>query len=442
VAPQSEPEAFEGGHRLRRLRRPFYGWWIVGAGIIAQALSAGLLQQAFGSYVVLLERDFGWNRASLAGAFSLARVEDGLLGPLQGWVLDRFGARAVMRVGMLIFAGGFFLFAQIDSIPAFYAAYVVMAVGASLAGFLSVTTVIVNWFEEKRQTAMGIALLGTAVGGFSLPLVVWALETLGWRAVANLSGLIVLLIGLPMTQIIRHRPEPYGYLPDGRQPADEDSVDPAQPDRRPGRAVDFSAREAVRTRAFWLISLAHAASVLVVAAVQVHFTAHLVGSLGYTLSFAATMTTVMTAANFLGRPLGGWLAGRIGSRAVIVGCMMLHAGSLIALAYGSAFVLVAAFAIGNGLAWGARVPVIVTMRAEYFGAKSFGAIMGISSSVVTVASVSAPFLAGLSYDVTGSYTFGFTALAAAAALGTLFLVFLPKPVAAAENVLLRPEPAQ
>lgn len=407
---------------------PFYGWWIVGAAIGAQALSAGLLQQAFGSYIVLLERDFGWNRTALSGAFSLARVEDGLLGPIQGWFLDRLGPRAVMRAGMLLFAGGFFLFARIDSITGFYVAYLVMAVGASFAGFLSITTVIVNWFEEKRQTAMGIALLGTAIGGFSLPLVVWGLESFGWRTVANVSGLIVLAVGLPLTQVIRQRPEPYGYLPDGRKPEDvEARTDSEAPVRRPSQGPQFTVRQALRTKAFWYISLAHAASVLVVAVVQVHFTAHLVGSLDYSLGAAATLTTIMTAANFAGRPLGGWLANRVSSRYVIMGCMLLHAGSLLALAYGTAMPVLVGFAIGNGLAWGARVPVIVTMRAEYFGTKAFGSIMGLSSSVVTVASVAAPFLAGLSYDVTGSYTFGFTALAASAALGTLFLVFLPRP---------------
>ncbi|MFN8586075.1 MAG: MFS transporter [Dehalococcoidia bacterium] len=411
---------------MPRLRLPFYGWWIVGAAIGAQALSAGLLQQSFGSYIVLLERDFGWNRTALSGAFSLARVEDGLLGPIQGWLLDRLGPRAVMRAGMLMFAAGFFLFARIDTITWFYIAYLVMAVGASFAGFLSITTVIVNWFEEKRQTAMGIALLGTAIGGFSLPLVVWGLETWGWRTVANVSGIIVLLVGLPLTQIVRQRPEPYGYLPDGRKPEDSGAA-AASVVRLSSNIPDFTVRQALRTKAFWYISLAHAASVLVVAVVQVHFTAHLVGSLSYSLGAAATLTTVMTAANFAGRPLGGWLASRIGSRAVIMGCMLLHAGSLLALAYGTAMPVLVGFAIGNGLAWGARVPVIVTMRAEYFGAKSFGSIMGLSSSVVTIASVSAPFLAGLSYDVTGSYTFGFTALAIAAALGTLFLVFLPRP---------------
>ena len=415
---------------MLKLRRPFYGWWIVGAAIGAQALSAGLMQQAFGSYIVLLQRDFGWSRTALSGAFSLARVEDGLLGPFQGWLLDRLGPRVVMRTGVLIFAAGFFVFARINSIPAFYGAYMLMAVGASLAGFLSITTVIVNWFEQKLQTAMGIALLGTAIGGFSLPLVVFGLDTLGWRAVADISGVIVLAVGLPLTQIIRQRPEPYGYLPDGRQPGEAAAVATTRDGRRVTPEVDFTVRQALRTRAFWFISLAHAASVLVVSVVQVHFTAHLVGSLGYSLSLAASMTTIMTATNFAGRPLGGWVANRVGSHAVIMACMLMHAVSLLALAYSSAVAVIVAFAITNGLAWGARVPVVVTMRAEYFGSTSFGAIMGLSSSVVTVASVSAPLLAGLSYDLTGSYTFGFTALAVAAALGSLFVVFLPKPTVA------------
>jgi MFS family permease len=422
---------------LLKLRRPFYGWWIVGAAIVAQALSAGLLQQAFGSYIVLLQADFGWNRTALSGAFSLARVEDGLLGPFQGWLLDRLGPRAVMRAGMVVFAAGFFVFARINSVPAFYGAYVLMAIGASLAGFLSITTVIVNWFERQRQTAMGIALLGTAIGGFSLPLVVWGLETLGWRAVANISGIIVLAVGLPLTQIIRQRPEPYGYLPDGRQPRAADSGASEASSPSAPAEVSFTAREAVRTRAFWLISLAHAGSVLVVSVVQVHFTAHLVGSLGYSLGLAAAMTTIMTAANFVGRPLGGWIAGRVGSRLVIIVCMLMHATSLLALAYSSSVAVIVGFAVANGLAWGARVPVIVTMRAEYFGSKSFGAIMGLSTSVVTVASVSAPLLAGLSYDLTGSYVFGFTALAISAALGSLFVVFLPK----ASDVLRAPAAA-
>ncbi len=424
----------------RRLARPFYGWWIVGAAVVLQALPAGLLQQAYGAYVVLLEREFGWNRTTLSGAFSVVRMEEGLLGPLQGVLLDRFGPRTVMRVGTVVFAAGFFVFARIDSVVGFYGAFMIMAIGASLAGFLSVTTAIVNWFDRKRSMAMGIALLGTAVGGLLLPLVVWGLEAWGWRAMANISGAIILIVGLPFVQIIRHKPEHYGLLPDGRTPTEVlpavDGVEAAP--LLPEEPASFTTRDAMRTRAFWFISLAHTASVLVVSVVMVHFVAYATTDLGYSLKAAAGIVTLQTITNLIGRPLGGWVADLTSSRLVTIVAMLGHAVALLLLAYATAPWMIVAFALLNGLAWGARVPVVVSMRAEYFGSRSFGAIMGVSSLVVTLGGVIAPVVAAWAYDATQSYTASFTILAILSGLGSLFLVFLPKPTRAPDAPALRP----
>lgn len=411
----------------RRLARPFYGWWIVAAAVVLQALPAGLLQQAYGAYVVLLEREFGWSRTVLSGAFSVVRMEEGLLGPAQGWLLDRFGPRSVMRIGNVIFALGFFVFARIDSVAGFYAAFMIMAVGASLAGFLSITTAIVNWFDQKRSVAMGIALLGTAVGGLLVPLVVWGLEAWGWRTMANVSGAVILAVGLPLVQVIRHRPEQYGLLPDGRvaQAPASGVGEPFSP--LPPEPVSFTARDAMRTRAFWFISLAHTASVLVVSVVMVHFVAYATTALGYSLKAAAGIVTLQTVTNLLGRPLGGWAADRTSSRLVTMVAMLSHAVALLLLAFAQSPWMVIAFALLNGLAWGARVPVVVSMRAEYFGSRSFGAIMGLSSLVVTFGGVIAPIAAAWAYDATQSYTLSFAILAVLAGLGSLFLLFLPKP---------------
>lgn len=414
---------------MARLRRPFYGWWIVGAAIVLQALPSGLLQQAYGSYVVLLEREFGWSRTTLSGAFSAVRLEEGLLGPLQGWMLDRFGPRAVMRIGVLVFAAGFFLFARIDSVVGFYVAFLVMAVGASMMGFLSITTAIVQWFQRKRSTAMGLALLGTALGGFALPLVVWGLENWGWRTVANVSAVIILVVGLPVTQIVRHRPQQYGLLPDGRQPSapsEDGTVDTGDAE---GPAM--TAREAMRTRAFWFISFAHTGSVLVVSVIQVHFVAYVTEDLGLTLAAAAWMFTLQTLTNLISRPIGGWLADRWSSRHVTAAAMLGHMVALVILAFSTNIWGVAIAALLNGWCWGVRVPVIVSMRAEYFGSGSFGAIMGISSLVVTSGAVVAPIAAAWAYDVLGSYTISFVLLAVLAGLSSLFLLVLPKPGAGA-----------
>ncbi|MDO9444001.1 MAG: MFS transporter, partial [Dehalococcoidia bacterium] len=320
----------------RRLTQPFYGWWIVGAAIVLQALPTALMGQAFGSYVVLLERDFGWSRTTLSGAFSAIRLEEGLLGPAQGWMLDRFGPRAVMRAGVAVFALGFFVFARVDSVFQFYAAALILAVGASLAGFLSVTTAIVNWFERKRSLAMGIALLGTAVGGLLVPFVVMGMEAWGWRAMANISGLIVLIVGFPTVQVVRHRPEQYGMLPDGRVAVEPDGPSTDRIVGRPMPAddeeVSMTTRQAMRTRAFWYISLAHTASVLVVSVVMAHFVLYATTTLGYTLAQAALFGVMQQVTNFAGRPLGGWLADRTNSRLVTIVAMLGHMVALLLLA--------------------------------------------------------------------------------------------------------------
>ncbi len=424
--------------------RIFYGWWIVGAGFGVQALVGGLLFHAYGAYVVLLERDFGWSRTMLSVAFSLARVEDGLLGPLQGWMIDRFGPRAVMRAGFVTFGVAFMAFSRIDSVATFYAAFILMAVGAALAGFLSITTAVVNWFNRRRTLAIGLAMIGFAAGGLVQPVVVAALESYGWRSVAFASGVIVIVVGLPLAQVVRHRPEPYGELPDGGPPqsvaagGDGASAIPETP--------GFTAREALRTRSFWLISLGHASALLVVSAVMVHFVAHVNESLGYSLAQAATVIMLMTGLSVIGQIGGGYLGDRMSMRLIMGSCMLGHAAGLLLLTFATSLWMVIAFAVLHGLAWGARVPVILAIRAEYFGTVSFGTIMGFSSLITMIGMIVGPILAGVLYDISGNYEVGFTVLAVLAGLGSLFFVFATRPQpparisrAAGQLVQRRPE---
>jgi sugar phosphate permease len=405
--------------------RIFYGWFMVAAGFCVQLLTGGLMNQAYGAYVVLLQADFGWSKTSLAAAFSLARFENGLLGPVEGWLIDRFGPRTVMRVGLFIFGVGFIIFSQVNSLPAFYAAFFIMAVGQSLGGFLPLTVAVVNWFRRRRATALAIMGTGFAVGGLCVPIVVLALETFGWRATAFMSGVIVLTVALPLTAVIRHRPEQYGMTVDG--------VPEGEPlDARPGAAaeaapVDFTPREAVRTRAFWLISLGHGSALLVVSAVLVHLVAHLNENLGYSLGTAALVVTLMTCMQMAGQLGGGILGDRFSKRLICTLCMLMHAAGLLLVAYATTLVMVVAFAILHGLGWGMRGPLMQAMRADYFGRASFGMIMGLSALIVTFGNTLGPLVAGAMADRTGSYETGFTVLAVMAGIGSLFFFLATKP---------------
>ena len=428
-----------GAGRLRgRARGVYYGWWIVAASAGIQMLQAGLMSQAYGAYVSVLRADFGWSTTALAFGYSLQPVQNGLLGPVQGWMIDRWGPRPVMRAGMLMFGGAFLAFSQINSLLTFYIVFVVMAVGSSLAGFMSIMTTLVQWFERRRATAMSVSQTGMSVGGMLVPLVAWSLTTLGWRETAFISGLLVLGVGLPLTQIIRPNPEAYGLLPDGASPADVRAATPASGQAEPvnGR-VDFTPRQALRTRAFWFISFGHAMALLVVSAVMVHLILHLEDERGFSLSQAAAVVAVMTLVTALGQIGGGFLGDRFDKRKIAALAMFGHSAGLLALAWGGSFYWVILFILLHGIAWGMRGPLMQAMRADYFGRRHFGTIMGYSSLVIMFGMVLGPLVAGYMADRFGNYQYGFTLLAALAALGSIFFVLAtppPPPLAAAASI--------
>ena len=415
----------------------FYGWAIVGAGFGSMAMSGALMFHAFGAYVVLLQEDFGWSRTTLAIAFALQRVESGLLGPIDGWLVDRFGPRKMMLTGVVIFGAGFMLLSVTNGLPMFYLAFLVLAVGAALGSFLPASVAVVNWFLRRRATALAIMMLGLAAGGLVQPLVAGGMETLGWRTMAFLSGVIVIAAGLPLAALLRHHPEEHGWTLDGDPPPDAAAAleardgadgDAASAPSAPAREYSFTARQALRTQAFWLIGVGHGLSLVVIGAVNVHFIAHVHESLGYSVTAAASMITVMTVAQVAGQLGGGFLGDRYDKRTLIVAAMVLNAAALGLLAFASSLSMVVAFAVANGIGFGARIPLTTALRADYFGGEHYGTITGFSSMVVTVGIVTGPLVAGASYDLSGSYTIGFAGLALLASLGAFVFVFTRKPL--------------
>jgi MFS family permease len=416
---------------LDRIVRPqgqvFYGWWIVLASSGVQWLAAVLWMQSYGAYMVLLQQDFGWSKAMVAGAFALTRIESGILGPLQGWLVDRFGPRAILTIGTVLFGVGFILFGQVESLLTFYLTFALIALGASLGGFATLMVAIVNWFSRHRSKAIAVSQLGFSLGGLSVPLIIWALEAFGWRATAVVSGLLVLVVGLPLVQVVRHRPEAQGELADGHVAPE------GGPEARFSLGGDFTAREAMRTRSFWLISVGHALALLTVSAMMVHLVPHLTEGMGYTLSSAGMVVAVLTAFQLLGQLSGGYLGDLFNKRLICGVCMFAHAGGLLLVTYADSMAGVLAFTLLHGLAWGTRGPLMVSLRADYFGPTSFGTIMGFSSLIVMLGMSGGPIIAGIMADVSGDYHSGFTLLASLSFMGSLcfFAATPPSPPARA-----------
>ena len=232
--------------------------------------------------------------------------------------------------------------------------------------------------------------LGLATGGVAVPVMAWSMEQWGWRATSVGTGVIVLLVGLPLARIILRRPQDHGDYVDGIAPATE----PAKGGRQQAAdsSADFTAAEALRTRAFWLLGLGHALALLVVSAVNVHAITHMKEGLGYSVTTASWVIMVMTCC-------------QVGGVLMLLGFALLH-----------------------GVAWGLRGPFMQAMRADYFGRNAIGMILGMSAALIAVGQIGGPMIAGILADWTGNYQSGFTVLAVLSALGSLTFMLITKPV--------------
>ncbi len=401
----------------------FYGWYMVAAGFGMQLMSAGLLQQAFGAYVAVLREEFAWSKTALSGAAVIQQVESAILGPIQGWFVDRFGPAGMMRIGVVAYGLGFILLSQVESLAGFYGAFCMLAVGSSLSGFFPLTVSLVHWFQRKRARALSVMQLGYAAGGMAVPIVALCMQSFGWRATAFASGIIFIAVGLPLASVIRRRPEDHGETIDGLppEPPPAQGVATAPPQR------DYTAREALRTPAFWYISLGHGFALLVVSSVTVHAITHMKEGLGYTIENASLVIGLLTACQFAGILCSGAIGDRFDKRLVSAWCMLFHTGGMLLLTFAVSPLMSIAFAVLHGFSWGLRGPLMHAMRADYFGRSAIGMILGLSSLIVIVGQIGGPVIAGILADATGDYRLGFTVLAVLSGIGSVFFVLAKPP---------------
>jgi len=399
----------------------FYGWWVLIAAVVLQILVATFTMQSFGSFLAVMKEEFAWSKTNISTAFAIQQLVGGILGPIVGWLLHRFGSSLVIRIGLLILALGVFLLSWVSNLWIFYFVVVLIAIGSSTSGFLPLNTLMVQWFEKRRAMVLALMQTGINFGGFLVPAVAWSLSNNGWRFTAVGYAGIILLLGLPLSFLIKNKPEDLGLVPDGVI-ADSNTVIEQS-------AAELTAQEALQTRAFWLIAFGHATALMIVFAVMVHLVLYLKEELSFSLEKAGTVFALLTAFTITGQLLGGFLGDRLNKRLLASTAMIGHAIGLLILVYAKNYTWIVLFSIFHGLSWGLRGPIMQALRAEYFGRKSFGQIMGYSMPILTLGIATGPLIAGYLADKFGSYQNGFLVLAALAGLGSLFFVFAspPKP---------------
>ena len=370
-------------------------------------------------------------------AFALTRIEGGVMGPIEGYLTDRLGTRRMVFLGLLVLGAGFLFFWRVQHLWMFYAAFMVMSLGHSLGGWVPVTTVLNNWFDRHRAKAMGWSNTVSRLGGLLLvPALAFAIDPdqdrLGWELAALSLGIFTLLIAWPLSQLIRDRPEDYGELPDGDLPASSPVIPiehgaPNPPANEPKpRTIDFTATQALRTPAFWFISLGHGFTSMVIIAIMAHL-GLLMKDQGFDVQTTGWAISVYSGVSMASQVFGGYVGDRIPLRIAIFIFTTIQAAAVLLLTAATTISMVYLFAVLFGIGSGGRNPLTTAIRGDYFGRASFGKILGISTVPMNFLLLIAPPLAGYMRDVQGTYTMAFNLLAALSFFGGFLFLMARKP---------------
>ena len=417
-------------------KKPFYGWFIVAASVAMNCYLSIAFFQGFQVFFLPMVKEFGWSRAATSGAFSLRQLENGILAPLVGFLVQRWGARKVIFIGVLIGGIGLMSIGTINSLVAFYITFTIASVGVSGPSHgVSWPVVVSNWFRRLRGRALGIATMGPVLGGPFVVLAAILNDWLGWRWAIILLGLGMLIVGLPLSLVARSRPEPYGYYPDGDSQSVADSA--AEDD-----AESFLIREglttiqAMKTKQFWIIALIFGGQFLAISGLHVHFIP-LIEDMDYTTAQAATLFGVVFFLSGIGRVLAGSLADVINYRIILGTLLIFQLISFVMLTQTQPgeLVLLIVFCLIHGIGFGGTIPLRPFVLARLFGQGSQAAILGLLQGVSIGTSVFGPILYGWVFDVTDSYLYAMVASGIIVMSVIPLVLTLPKDSVISENLL-------
>ncbi len=396
----------------------FYGWWIVGALFIINVYSYGTITYGFTAFFEPISEQFGWSYTQISIAASLRGAEAGLLAPVVGMLIDRWGPRRLLVIGVITSGLGLILLSRITSLSMFYVAFFLISLGMSACTNTAPMTAVANWFRRKFSTATGIMVSGCGFGGLIVPLIVLLISISGWRTSILLLGFGFWAITLPLALIVRNKPEQYGYLPDGEVIKAEVVSD--QISLPQTAEVDIGAKQALTSRTFLHIALAFMCSGLMITSVLTHVMPYL-DSIGIARSTSGLLASVVPLASIPGRLGFGWIGDRFNKKwtaaiSFTLICLGLLFFSFVSIV-GFWFLVLSLILIGVG--YGANVIITPALIREYFGRARFGTVLGFTIGAITVGTMVGPTLAGWVFDTWGSYQgvwLAFSALAIAAAV--------------------------
>ncbi len=401
-------------------------WFVAFSGMALLCLLIGLNTQCMGLFFIALEQEFRWSRALISGAFSVVRIEGSFLGPIEGFLADKFGPDTMILIGGVITSIGFVILGLVQNPVMFYISLLVITAGVGLGSFIPVTTSVNWWFKKHRNTGLGIAMAGVPAGAaLLLPLVTILIEIYNWRTTAYILAAVTFVVSVPLSQVMR-KPK----VIEENNNSDNEFSD--------SHAVsiedDFSLKQAMKTSAFWIIPSVHALNGFTTHAVYVHGLIRLTDA-GFSIAVASTVFAVYGFIEILMRVFGSFIGDLIDKRhAIWIFCAIQGLGVVFlglipdtSESFSTAIIMAYLFAITFAIGHGGRGPAIVAIRGEYFGRANFGKIMGVGGFITSLTGIITPIALGYYFDQVGDYVIPFIICGLLTAFGGLLILFAKKP---------------
>jgi MFS family permease len=329
-------------------------------------------------------------------------MEAGLLAPLVGILVDRWGSRRLLFSGTIISSLGLILLSRTASLAMFYGAFILLAIGMSICSSTVLMTAVANWFRRKIGIATGIMVSGYGFGGLLVPVIVRLIDTYDWQKALIILAIGMLALCLPLSLLVRHKPEQYGYQPDGEAENTVILNNSSAPAKT--AEVNIGTRQALKSRTFWHIAVSLLCQAMMVSAVVTHVMPYLT-SIHIPRANSTLIAMAIPLTSISGRLGLGWLGDRFDKRRVIAGALALMCGGLLCFGFASstAVWVLTPFLILFGIGYGGNNTLRASVIREFFGRSNFGAIHGFVLGIMALGSIAGPPLAGWVFDNWGSY---------------------------------------
>lgn len=391
---------------------------IVGAGTLNSALLLGFVFYSFGGFIKPLTEELGWPATLVAFGFGLQRLESGVFAPLAGILIDRFGARRVGLVGTAIYGTAFVLFSRVERQWEFLLVSGLIALGQSLCTLANFSAVLMAWFQRQRARAVSFTMAGTGAGALLVAPLTWIMDDVGWRGALLGIGVAIWLVGFATTAVLRRRPEPYGWAPDG-DPLGAPQAEPAPqrvPFPPPGSAAGVGAGEAMRTAAFWLLFLATLLfSFSNLGWIVLQFPA--LEEKGFSTQLTGQAVAAYGFASIAARLGLGWVGDRLGRSRLFAASFLLQGTGLGIFALADSVTTLLPYYVFYAAGHAGYVITSQTAVADYFGTHRFATIRGVLGVAGATGGAIAPVVGAHLFELGGSYDPAFAIFALASALG-------------------------